>query len=85
MIPAMEPPHVPLAAGQTLSHFRVIRKIGEGGMGVVFLARDEHLERDFALKVLPRFTPTWLRIDPRYRPLADHPRFRRLAGPASGR
>ncbi|MBM3288483.1 MAG: serine/threonine protein kinase, partial [Candidatus Eisenbacteria bacterium] len=42
-----------LSPGQKLAHFRVIREIGAGGMGVVFLVRDEHLDRDVALKVLP--------------------------------
>jgi eukaryotic-like serine/threonine-protein kinase len=47
---------MPLRSGQMLSHYLLVEKIGEGGMGVVWRAEDQVLHRPVAIKVLPADT-----------------------------
>src|SRR5574341_1253621 len=53
--------------GQTLDRYRVLEKIGAGGMGEVYRARDDRLQRDVALKVLPPGTLNTPELRQRFR------------------
>ena len=43
----------PLQPGQTLGHYRIVSRIGAGGMGEVYLAKDSRLNREVAIKIMP--------------------------------
>src|SRR5215471_13500964 len=69
----------PSLVGQTVGHYRILQKLGAGGMGIVYQALDSKLERTVALKFLPEHLAvsagdkTNLRREARAASTLDHP------------
>ena len=53
--------------GKTISHYKILKKLGKGGMGKVYLAEDTKLDRRVALKFLPSHFTTDAEVTARFK------------------